>query len=88
VPLGVTNPHHPSKSSFGSVRWKLAEASTAGCYSPLPDIEVFRYPRYPQVSLDDPKRADIEAQWKALKGFFERWFKTARRTVRRWLPVL
>ena len=43
----------------------------------LPDIYVFRYPRDPQVSLDDPKRPEIEAQWMALKGFFERWFKTA-----------
>jgi hypothetical protein len=44
--------------------------------APLPDIYVFRYPRDPQVSLEDPKRAEIEAQWTALKGFFERWFKT------------
>ena len=42
----------------------------------LPDIYVFRYPRDPQVSLDDPKRGETEAQWTALKGFFERWFKT------------
>ncbi len=45
--------------------------------APLPDIYVFRYPRDPQVSLDDPRRPEIEAQWTALKGFFERWFKTA-----------
>ncbi len=45
--------------------------------APLPDIYVFRYPRDPQVSLDDPKRPEIEAQWNALKGFFARWFKTA-----------
>ena len=44
--------------------------------APLPDIYVFRYPRDPQVSLDDPKRPEIEAQWNALKGFFERWFRT------------
>jgi hypothetical protein len=42
----------------------------------IPDIYVFRYPRDPQVSLDDPRRAEIEAQWTALKNFFERWFKT------------
>ena len=45
--------------------------------APLPDIYVFRYPRAPLFSADDPDRAEIDAQWKALKGFFERWFKTA-----------
>ena len=44
--------------------------------APLPDIYVFRYARDPLVSLDDPKRAEIEAQWTALKSFFDRWFKT------------
>jgi len=44
---------------------------------PLPDIYVFRYPRDPQVSLNAADRADIEKQWRALEGFFERWFKTA-----------
>ena len=43
----------------------------------LPDIYVFRYPRDPQVSLNAADRADIEKQWRALEGFFERWFKTA-----------
>ena len=42
----------------------------------LPDIYVFRHPRDPVVSLDDPHKAEIERQWAALKGFFERWFKT------------
>jgi len=44
---------------------------------PLPDIYVFRYPHDPQVSLNAADRADIENQWRALEGFFERWFKTA-----------
>jgi eukaryotic-like serine/threonine-protein kinase len=44
---------------------------------PLPDIYVFRYPHDPQVSLNAADRADIESQWRALEGFFERWFKTA-----------
>ena len=42
----------------------------------MPDIYVFRCTRNPQVSPDDPKRGEIEAQWTALAGFFERWFKT------------
>ena len=45
--------------------------------APLPDIYVFRYPRAPQFSADDPDRGEIDAQWAALKGFFERWFETA-----------
>jgi tetratricopeptide (TPR) repeat protein len=43
----------------------------------LPDIYVFRYPRDPQVSLNAADRAEIESQWRALEGFFERWFKTS-----------
>ena len=43
--------------------------------APLPDIYVFRYPLAPQFSDDDPNRAEIDEQWTALKGFFERWFK-------------
>jgi len=41
-----------------------------------PDIYVFRYPKAPEVSLDDPKRTDVEEQWHALEGFFQRWFRT------------
>jgi tetratricopeptide (TPR) repeat protein len=45
--------------------------------APLPDIYVFRYPRAPQFSADDPKRNEIDEQWASLKDFFARWFKTA-----------
>src|ERR1700731_4135378 len=41
-----------------------------------PDVYVFRFPQPPSVQLDDPKRAEIEAQWCHLKVFFESWFKT------------
>ena len=44
--------------------------------APLPDIYVFRYPRAPQVSLDAADFAEIDKQWRALMGFFERWFET------------
>ena len=44
--------------------------------APLPDIYVFRYPRGPQVNLDDVKFEEIQKQWTALKDFFARWFKT------------
>jgi hypothetical protein len=43
---------------------------------PLPDIYVFRYPNAPSVALDAPDRAEIEAQWERLKGFFDSWFRT------------
>jgi len=42
----------------------------------LPDIYVFRYPETPSVSLDAQNRAEIEAQWAQLKGFFDRWFRS------------
>ena len=38
---------------------------------------MFRYPRAPQVSLDAADFAEIDKQWRALLGFFDRWFKTA-----------
>ncbi len=42
----------------------------------VPDVYVFRYPNAPQVGLDAPDRADVEAQWGRLKAFFDRWFQT------------
>ena len=41
----------------------------------LPDIFVFRYPNAPSVALDASDRAEIEAQWERLKGFFDTWFR-------------
>jgi eukaryotic-like serine/threonine-protein kinase len=42
----------------------------------FPDVYVFRFPQPPSVQLDDPTRAEIEAQWEQLKAFFDTWFKT------------
>lgn len=44
---------------------------------PLPDIFVFRHLKDPNPGLDSPDRSEIEAQWGALKSFFERWFRGA-----------
>jgi hypothetical protein len=41
----------------------------------LPNVFVFRYPNAPSVALDAPDRAEIEAQWERLKGFFDTWFR-------------
>ena len=42
--------------------------------APLPDIYVFRYPKDPMISLDDPNRDEVENQWKMLKRFVEEVF--------------
>src|SRR5262249_14381 len=42
----------------------------------LPDVYVFRCPQPPNVQLDDPRNAQIEAEWTRLKQFFETWFRT------------
>jgi eukaryotic-like serine/threonine-protein kinase len=42
----------------------------------FPDVYVFRFPQPPSVQLDDPQRAEIEAQWERLKAFFDTWFRT------------
>ncbi|MGO9768899.1 MAG: hypothetical protein ACLPSW_04960 [Roseiarcus sp.] len=42
----------------------------------VPDIYVFRRPHAPLVALDASDRAEIEAQWRRLTDFFEKWFRT------------
>jgi hypothetical protein len=62
---------YPSGTAY-EVLTAIAAARDRG----FPDVYVFRYPQPPSVQLDDPKRAEIEAQWERLKGFFETWFRT------------
>jgi hypothetical protein len=62
---------YPSGTAY-EVLTAIAAARDHG----FPDVYVFRYPQPPSVQLDDPKRAEIEAQWERLKGFFETWFRT------------
>jgi eukaryotic-like serine/threonine-protein kinase len=62
---------YPSGTAY-EVLSAIAAAKTSG----HPDVYVFRFPEPPSVQLDDPRRADIEAQWTRLKAFFETWFRT------------
>jgi len=43
----------------------------------LPDIFVFRHPNPRGPPFDDPHYEESLTQWRALKGFFERWFRNA-----------
>ena len=42
----------------------------------VPDVYVFRRPQAPLVALDAADRAEIEAQWRRLTDFFEKWFRS------------
>ena len=42
----------------------------------VPDVYVFRRPDSPLVALDAADRGDIEAQWRRLTDFFEKWFRS------------
>ena len=66
----VTGEPYPSGTAYEVL--SAIEARKAG--QDLPDIYVFRFPQSPAVQVDAPNRADVEAQWNALKSFFETWF--------------
>jgi eukaryotic-like serine/threonine-protein kinase len=69
--------HMPSGTPYpsGTAYEILSAIEARQSGKPLPDIYVFRYPHSPAVPLDAEDRADIEAQWFALKGFFDTWFR-------------
>ena len=56
--------------------YEVLSAIDAAKHGGFPDVYVFRYPQPPSVQLDDPGAAEIAAQWKRLKEFFESWFRT------------
>jgi hypothetical protein len=62
---------YPSGTAY-EVLSAIDAAKTQG----FPDVYLFRFPQPPSVQLDDPERAQIEAQWEQLKVFFESWFRT------------
>ena len=70
-PHMVNGEPYPSGTAY-----ELLSAIEAAKERGLPDVYVFRCPQPPSVQLDDPSRAEIEAQWERLKKFFETWFRT------------
>ena len=56
--------------------YEVLTAIAARQHQDLPDVYVFRNPTPPSVSLEDPAREKIEEQWRQLKAFFDRWFRT------------
>ena len=70
-------PHMSNGEPYPSgTAYEVLSAIEAAKGRGLPDVYVFRYPQPPTVQLDDPSRAEIEAQWQRLKEFFETWFRT------------
>ena len=56
--------------------YEVLTALAARQHQDLPDVYMFRNPEPPSVRLDDPARAGVEEQWRRLKTFFDRWFRT------------
>jgi eukaryotic-like serine/threonine-protein kinase len=70
-------PRMPDGKPYPSgTAYEVLSAIEAAKNKGLPDVYVFRYPAPPSVQLDDPARAEIEAQWERLKAFFETWFRS------------
>jgi len=78
TPLPDSFPHNPTTGQpypSGTAYEVLSAIQARKSGQDVPNIYVFRYPRSPEVQLDAPDRAEIEAQWAALKSFFETWFR-------------
>ena len=67
----ATGQPYPSGTAYEVL--SAIEARKAG--HDLPDIYVFRFPQSPTTQIDAPDRAEVEAQWTALKSFFDTWFR-------------
>lgn len=76
-PLPAGFPRLPSGDPYpsGTAYEVLSAIDARKAGKTFPDVYVFRYPIAPTVALDDPNRAEIEAEWLRLKGFFETWFR-------------
>jgi tetratricopeptide (TPR) repeat protein len=77
-PLPERFPHMPSGEPYpsGSAYEVLSAIEARRRGQGVPDVYVFRRPRAPLVALDAADRAEIEAQWRRLTGFFETWFRS------------
>ena len=77
-PLPEKFPHMPSGEPYpsGSAYEVLSAIEARRRGQGVPDVYVFRRPHAPLVALDAADRAEIEAQWRRLTGFFETWFRS------------
>jgi Novel STAND NTPase 1/WD domain, G-beta repeat len=70
-------PRMPDGSPYPSgTAYEVLSAIEAAKGRGLPDVYVFRFSDSPSIQLDNPDRAQLEAQWQNLKAFFENWFQT------------
>ena len=78
TPLPAAFPPLPSGEPYpsGTAYEILSAMEVRRAGKRVPDVYVFRYPDAPQVGLDAPDRAEVEAQWGRLKQFFDTWFRT------------
>ena len=78
TPLPAAFPPLPSGEPYpsGTAYEILSAMEVRRAGKRVPDVYVFRYPDAPQVGLDAPDRAEVEAQWARLKQFFDTWFRT------------
>jgi tetratricopeptide (TPR) repeat protein len=70
-PLMPSGEPYPSGTAYEVLSAIEARRKSHG----VPDVYVFRRPSAPLVALDAVDRAEIEAQWRRLTGFFETWFR-------------
>jgi tetratricopeptide (TPR) repeat protein len=77
TPLPAKFPRLPSGEPYpsGTAYEVLSAIEVRKAGKDVPDVYVFRYPNAPSVALDATDRAEIEAQWQRLKGFFDNWFR-------------
>ena len=77
-PLPAQFPPMPSGEPYpsGSAYEVLSAMEARRRGQGVPDVYVFRRPDSPVVALDAADRGDIEAQWRRLTGFFEKWFRS------------
>ncbi len=77
-PLPAQFPPMPSGEPYpsGSAYEVLSAMEARRRGQGVPDIYVFRRPDSPLIALDAVDRAEIEAQWRRLTDFFEKWFRS------------